>query len=164
MKDKLSQKYAIIQLLEDMPEKTQFSSYSWPLHVTIVDTFAIGWDVSTMLKHLEKPLASHAQAASLAEGDEFFGSGKHTQVVLLRKTDDLIKLHYDVLEMLEKGGLELNDPQFARDGFLPHSTVQRYARLNRGDEVVFNALTIIDMFPGEDPYQRKILKTIKVGL
>jgi hypothetical protein len=41
--------------------------------------------------------------------------------------------------------------------------VQKHARLNEGDAVTFNALTLIDMLPGEDPYQRKVLKTIKIG-
>ena len=85
------------------------------------------------------------------------------QVVLLQKTDSLVKLHYDVIELLEQGGWKPNDPQFAKEGFLPHSTVQPHARLNKGDEVTFNALSIIDMFPNEDPYQRKILETIKIG-
>jgi 2'-5' RNA ligase len=158
-----TQKYAVIQLFEDVPEGTQFSSNNWPLHSTIVDTFAIDWDVQTMIKRLEELLASRRQAKTVAEDDEFFGPERQTQVVLLQKTDSLVKLHYDIIDMLEEGGLKLNDPQFAREGFLPHSTVQRHARLNKGDEVVFNALTIIDMFPGDDPYQRRILKTIKIG-
>lgn len=85
------------------------------------------------------------------------------QVALLKKTDDLVKLHYDVIECLTQGGWRPNDPQFARDGFMPHSTVQKHARLNKGDEVTFNALTIIDMFPGSDPYQRKVIKTVKLN-
>jgi hypothetical protein len=57
--------------------------------------------------------------------------------------------------MFEQGGWKPNDPQFAKEGFLPHSTVQPHGRLNKGDEVTFSALSIIDMFPNEDPYQRK---------
>jgi 2'-5' RNA ligase len=159
---KFSQKYAIIQLFEDVSESTQFSSSSWPLHSTVVDVFAIDWDVSTMVKKLEALLATHATATSVAEEDELFGPEKQTRVILLRKTDDLITLHYDVVTLLEEGGLKPNDPQFAREGFLPHSTVQKQARLNKGDKVIFNALTIIDMYPGNDPHQRKVLKTIKI--
>lgn len=158
-----TQKYTIIQLFEDVPEGTQFSSSSWPLHATVVDTFAIDWDMPTMIKHLEELLAAHAGASSVVEDDEFFGPEKQVQVALLRKTEDLVELHHDVIALLEKGGLKLNDPQFAREGFLPHSTVQKHGRLNKGDAVNFNALTIIDMFPDNDPYQRKVIKTIKMG-
>lgn len=160
---KFSQKYTIIQLLEDVPEGTQFSSSSWPLHSTVVDTFAINWDVPTLIKKLEELLSGHERAVSVAEEDEFFGSEKQTQVILLKKTDDLVKLHYDVVALLQQGGLNLNDPQFAREGFLPHSTIQKHARLNKGDEVAYNALAIIDMFPDGDPYQRKVLKIIKIS-
>jgi len=46
---------------------------------------------------------------------------------------------------------------------LPHSTVQSYKRLNKGDEVIFSALSIVDFFPDKDPYQRKILAIIPIG-
>lgn len=160
---KFTQKYAIIQLFEDVPEGAQFSTSSWPLHATIADTFAIDWDVPTMIEKLTKLLSSHVPATAVVEDDRFFGNQGQVRVALLKKTDTLVKLHYDVIEALEQGGWRPNDPQFAKGGFLPHSTVQEHARLNKGDEVTFNALTIIDMFPDEDPYQRKILKTIKIG-
>lgn len=159
---KFTQKYTIIQLFEDVPEGTQFSASSWPLHATIADTFAIDWDVQTMIEKLTGLLSSHTPAASVVEDDRFFGDEGQVQVALLRKTDDLVKLHHDVIELLEQGGWKPNDPQFAKEGFLPHSTVQKHARLDKGNEVVFDALSIIDMFPNKDPYRRKVLKTIKI--
>lgn len=158
-----TQKYTIIQLFEDVPEGTQFSASSWPLHATLADTFAIDWDVPAMVEKLTELLNSHAPAASVVEEDRFLGDKGQVQVALLRKTDDLVKLHYDVVACLTQGGWKPNDPQFAKEGFLPHSTVQSHARVNKGDEVTFNALTIIDMFPDEDPYQRKVIKTIMIG-
>lgn len=156
-----TQKYTIIQLFEDVPEGTQFSASSWPLHATIADIFAIDWGVPTMIEKLTGLLKNYAPVMSVVEDDRFFGDHGQVQVALLKKTDSLVKLHYDVIELLEQGGWKPNNPQFARDRFLPHSTVQKHARLNKGDEVTFNALTIIDMFPGGDPYQRKAIKTIK---
>lgn len=157
-----TQKYAIIQLFEDMPVGTEFPSSNWPLHSTIADTFAIDWDATTMVEKLTELLKNHPQAASVAEDNRFFGDNGEVQVVLLQKTDSLVKLHYDVIELLEQGGWKPNDPQFAKEGFLPHATVQPHGRLNKGDRVTFNALSLIDMFPDEDPYQRKILGTVKV--
>lgn len=159
-----TQKYTIIQLFEDMPEGAQFSASNWPLHATIADTFAIDWDVPTMIEKLTELLSSHTPATSVVEDDRFFGDEGQVQVALLRKTDDLVKLHHDVIELLEQGGWKPNDPQFAKEGFLPHSTVQKHTRLNKGNKVIFDTLTIIDMFPSGDPYQRKVIKTIKIGL
>lgn len=158
-----TQKYTIVQLLEQVPEGIQFSSSVWPLHITIVDTFAIDWDIAMMARELESLLAIHERAISIAEGDTFFGPEKQAQVTLLQKTDSLNRLHNGIMALLKNGGLRLNDPQFADEGFVPHSTVQKQARLHEGNQVIFNALTIIDMFPGEDPYQRKVLKTIRIG-
>jgi hypothetical protein len=158
-----TQKYAIIQLLEAMKDGTEYLASNWPLHTTIVDTFAIDWDVPTMTRKLTELLSNHARAKTVAEDDTFFGDQGQVQVVLLNKTDDLVKLHYDVIDLLERSGLKLNDPQFAKEGFLPHATVQPHARLTKGDEVNFNALSIIDMFPNEDAYQRKVLAIIRIG-
>ncbi len=158
-----TQKYSIIQFFEDIPEGSEFSWKDWPLHSTIADTFAMDWDVPTMIEKLSELLRDHTQAASIAEDDRFFGDDGQIQVTLLKKTDDLVQLHNNVIDLLEQGGWKPNDPQFARDGFLPHSTVQSHARIQKGDEVKFTALSIIDMFPNDDPYQRKVLKTIKIG-
>lgn len=158
-----TQKYAIVQLFEDIPVDAQFASSGWPLHSTIVDTFAIDWDLPTMVEELDNLLRTHAQANSIVENDRFFGDNGQVQVALLKKTDGLASLHYDVIELLEQGSLRLNDPQFAKEGFLPHSTVQSHKRLNKGGKVIFSALSIVDFFPDEDPYQRKILATIPIG-
>lgn len=158
-----TQKYAIVQLFEDMPVGTEFPSSTWPLHSTIADTFAIDWDAATMAEELTELLKSHPQATSIAGDDRFFGDNGEVQVVLLQKTDSLVKLHYDVIALLEQGGWKPNDPQFAREGFLPHSTVQSHSRINKGDEVTFNALSIIDFFPNKDPYRRKVIETIKLA-
>jgi len=158
-----TQKYAIIQLFEDIPVGARFTSSAWPLHSTLIDTFAIDWDQKTMIENLNELLRVHKQATSIVEDDRSFGDNGQVQVALLNRTDDLVKLHYDVVELLEQGGLRLNDPQFAKEGFLPHSTVQSHRRLNKGDEVTFSALSIVDFFPDEDPYQRKILAIVPIG-
>lgn len=160
---KFTQKYAIIQLFEDVPVGAEFSWKDWPLHSTVADVFAVGWNAQVMAKELAQLLATHPTASSTALDDTFFGPNQETRVVLLEKTESLVKLHNDVLDVLEKGDYKPNNPEFARVGFLPHSTVQKHARLTKGDAVKFNALSIIDMFPDEDAYRRKILATIPIG-
>lgn len=158
-----TQKYTIIQLLEDVPEGTEFSSADWPLHTTLVDTFAIDWPVSVLEKKLTERLGTCRPAESIALDDEFFGPEKQTQVVLLKKTASLTTLHENLIKFLDEGGLKLNDPQFALSGFLPHATVQKHTRIHKGQKLLFNALALIDMFPENDPYMRKILKIITMG-
>ena len=158
-----TQKYAIIQFFEDMQVGTEFFWKDWPLHSTVADVFAINWDAVTMQERLAEILHEHSWAESVAEDDLLFGKDGQARVTRLRKTDSLMRLHYDVIKMLEQGGWQPNNPEYAKEGFLPHVTVQKHARLNEGDKVVFNALSIIDFFPNQDPYERKLLATIKIG-
>jgi 2'-5' RNA ligase len=157
---KFTQKYTLIQLLEDMPESTEYDWKDWPLHVTVADIFAIDWDISTLIDKLSQLLKQHTQATAVAADDARLGSAR---VVLLHASSELMKLHDDIVTLLEQGGVTFNNPQFIKEGFLPHSTIQKQARLIKGDLITFNALSIVDMFPSGDPYRRKIIKTIKIG-
>lgn len=159
-----TQKYAIVQLLEETTEGAEFSASEWPLHVTIVDVFAINWSAQEMAERLMTLLTGRPPATASAMGHTYFGPNQDVQVTLLVRTDSLTKLHGDVYALLERGGLKMNNPQFAHEGFRPHATVQKHAALKPGDTVVLNALTIIDMFPGGDPHRRKVLKTINLGV
>ena len=163
MAQKFTQKYTIVQFFDPIDEGYEYSSDNWPLHSTVVDTFAIDWSVDEIVTKLTELLRSHAPADSVAEDDRFFGENGRVQVVLLNRSGSLVDLHLDIVALLEDGGLALNDPQFARDGFLPHATVQKHARLNKGDEVKFTTLSIVDMFSNEDAYKRRVLKTIKIS-
>lgn len=158
-----TQKYAIVQFFDDIEEGYEYSSDNWPLHSTIIDTFAIDWSVDEMAAKLTGLLDDRPEVVSEAEDDKYFGENRQIQVVLLNRTESLAKLHLDVLATLKDGGIILNDPQFACDGFLPHATVQKSTRLNKGDKVQFTALSIVDMFPEGDPYKRKVLRAVRIG-
>lgn len=75
-----TQKYAIIQLFEDMPVGIQFASSNWQLHSTIVDTLAIDWNLPAMIEKLIELLNAHAQAISTVEDDRFIGDDRQVQV------------------------------------------------------------------------------------
>lgn len=154
------QKYVIVQLLEEVPEGTEFAMSEWPLHVTVVGVFATDWSIPDMAERLMTLLIGRRSFATYAKDEAYFGPNQDIRVTLVEKTEELAKLHGDVCALLERGGLRLNDPQFAREGFRPHATVQEHAALQSGETVVFDALTIIDMFPNGDPHRRKVLKTI----
>lgn len=158
-----TQKYTIVQFFDDIQEGYEFSSSDWPLHSTVVDTFAIDWSIGKTAEILKGLLSTYEGVTSKAGDDRYFGENGQVQVTLIDRTESLLKLHRDILTALEAGGIILNDPQFAHDGFLPHATVQKNAHLNDGESVKFGSLSIVDMFPDKDPYRRKVLKTIEVG-
>jgi 2'-5' RNA ligase len=158
-----TQKYTIVQLLEPVAEGTIYKPADWPLHTTLADIFAIDWDEETLLQNCAQEFKKLTTISTTASSDEWFGKDKNIQVTLLEKNTAITELHFALVTFLEKGNVQFNTPEFVRDGFKPHVTMQKDNHLNKGDKVVINALTIIDMFPNDDPYLRKILKTIPLA-
>jgi len=159
---KFTQKYTLIQLLEEIEDGYEYSSSNWPLHTTIADTFAVDWDEDNLLGKLEVLLAKHKSFSTKATDFEFFGQEKQIKVTLLELNEELLELHSSVVSLLKSAGAIFNDPQFTGASYLPHATVQPHAHLKKGDIVNFTGLSLIDMFPNDDPYRRKILKTMKL--
>ncbi len=160
--EKLSQKYTIINLLEEMPEGAEFAASDWPLHVTIVDTYAVDWDNGNLRQKLATLAASCPTVTATGAHDEYFGPAQQTHVTILDMSQELIALHYSVVALLKTAGAVFNDPQYTEAGFRAHITVQPQARIHEGQPVTFNNLTIVDMFPGGDPYQRKVLNIFRL--
>ena len=157
------QKYAIIQLLEEMDDGTEFHMTSWPLHSSLADVFAVDWEGASMLEKLSELLSHEQKLETVADDDTYFGPPeKRVQVTLVKNTPELQSLHNKIVDLLEGAGGVFNEPEYTKEGFKPHSTVQKHARLHKGDTVKFNALTVVDMFPNGDIKQRKLLKTIKL--
>ena len=154
-----SQKYAIVQFFEAVPNGTEFMSSNWPLHATLVDTFAINWTEEEMVIQLTNLLFCMPEVQSVTKDELYLGDSR-VLVAVLEKTSGLDGLHNKLVTLLEEGGLKLNDPRFSRRGFSPHSTVQSHARLHEGDKVLFNALSLVDMFPDKDSYKRRVVATI----
>ena len=76
-----------------------------------------------------------------------FGPHKDVEVMIIEKSTELVDLHNKLHSLLVKAGAVFNDPQFQAEGFRPHSTVQGAKRLQTGDSVVIDSLSIIDLFP-----------------
>lgn len=155
-----TQKYSIVSLLENKKEGYEFPSSNWPLHVTLAGTFAIKWDVEKLIKKLDELPKQFKPISSVVSHDEYFGPEKEVHVAILDMSKELIKLHYDVVGLLKEAGAKFNNPQYIESGFRAHSTIKPHVRTNIGDTVLIKNLAVIDMFPGKDPYQRKIIKVI----
>lgn len=160
---KFSQKYTIICLLEDKNEGYEFLFSDWPLHVTLADTFAVEWDADRLKSELKNIAKNLGVIQSAAIRSHYFGSEKRVHVILIDKTIELESMHNSIVNALKNGDVIFNDPQFNEEGFLPHSTVQKHARVKVGERIKFNNLALVDMFPDKDPYRRKILKLVNVN-
>jgi 2'-5' RNA ligase len=160
---KFTQKYTIIQLLEPKDEGDEWKSNKWPLHVTIADTFAVDWDKNNLKQKFTNLIQKQPIATATGDHFEYFGPEKEVKVTILDMSEELVSLHNNVVRLLKDAGAVFNDPQYTEEGFRAHATVQSHASVKKGESLIFNALAIIDMFPGEDPYRRKILSTVKLN-
>jgi 2'-5' RNA ligase len=157
--ERMTQKYTIVQLLEDRQEGDEYAPSDWPLHVTLSDIFAIDHDINDVFLQLAELLSTIKPTDVTAGHDAYFGADKRTQVTLLAMNEELIALHQDVIALLKCNGATFNTPQYIETGFRAHATVRPHARLYYGDKVRFDALSVIDLFPDKNPNKRKILKT-----
>lgn len=157
-----TQKYAIIAPLEALEEGAEFPSSGWPLHITLADTFALKRQDTDFDSKFRTLLAQQKPVTAIVGEDELFGPEKQTRVALLIPNQELKALHYSIVNLLKQAGAIFNNPEYNEDGFRPHSTVQPRTRLNKGEQITIDSLCLIDMFPDDDPYQRKVLTKIKL--
>lgn len=156
-----TQKYTIVHLLKDLPSGHEYSMKDWPLHVTLADVFAINGKWSDLFDDLGRSLNQETTFFSKVIVNDLFGENRSVRVKLLENTKELQNLHEKIVDVLERHGVEFNSPQYTRAGFKPHSTDQIEGSVQIGDVVEFGSITLIDMFPNENPYQRRILGTIR---
>ncbi len=130
-----------------------------PLHLTLGDVFTIDRSGTGTQAKLSKLLPEQPPVVTHAITEATLGA---TPVVLLERNDDLISLHDQIVDLLDMHGGQFNNPESAHEGFSLHSTMQRQGRLNIGDVVDIDSVAFIDMFPGGDWQQRKILSTFKL--
>lgn len=155
------QKYVFVKLLEKLDEGTVFPASHWPLHVTLVANFTVDWKTTDLHEKLSNVLAQQRPIQVTAGNDEYFGSEGKTRVTVLNMNDELKALHHVLVTVLKDANAVFDEQRYLEDGYRAHATVQRKIRLNEGDIVNIDELTVVDMFPGGDINQRKILQTIK---
>lgn len=157
---KFTQKYVVVQFSKSLPDGHEYSMKDWPLHVTLADVFAIDGKWTSLFKDLNLILDNESAFFSKATVKDLFGDDRSTKVILIEKTSELQNLHKMIISVLEKHGAVFNSPEYVKEGFKPHVTEQAESKLRIGDIVEFSSLTLVDMFPNEDPYQRKVLGTV----
>lgn len=155
-----SQKYCLVHFIRLDQIEPDFNMNDWPLHVTFVNAFAIERSAVEFDIKLQNLLGSEPAFDVIAGKDSVLGT---TKVTLIDKSEQLINLHNKIVELIESKGGILNNPEFNRKAYIPHSTVQRDDRLDERQKVHIDHVSLVDMFPGGDWQERRILATFKLG-
>ncbi len=150
-----SQKYSLVQFFEEVDETKPFSMYEWPLHITLVDVFAVERTPEFMAA-LQQYIDTEPFARTTIMREGKLGD---TDVWLLEPTKDLLEMHSTVMDILDAHGATCNTPAFTRKGYIPHITKQKSSNpMKPGDGVQVSVLSLVDMFPDGDWQQRKIIQ------
>lgn len=152
-----SQKYTLVQFFQPMDEAETFPMTDWPLHITLVDVFAI--DITDeLMNDLKEYLDTLPYAITHIKSEGTLGM---TAVWLVENTPKLQAIHDTLVDILEKHGAVFNTPEFTRGGFIPHITKQASSGMKIGDKVSVDFVSLVDMFPDQDWQKRKVLKRFK---
>ena len=154
------QKYVFVELLQQPPKDGVFHMINWPLHITIVPLFAIDMDENKLLELMSKTVEGIPPANAVAADDEMFGANHDLRVTLLDMSPALKDLHNKLYSQLLDHGAVFDKPQYCGDNYRAHATVQKSGRIKKGDKILIDELTLIDMFHEQDIRQRKIIDQI----
>jgi len=154
-------KYTIVKFIEPVADGTEFNMTEWPLHITLADDFELGISHSDFIEQLKKLALKQEPVKVVAESDGYLGKYSQVQVTFIDTNPDLFELHRGLVTELKRIGAVFYNPHYIIGGYRPHITVQRAARARRGDVVIINKLSIVDMSPDGDDNQRKVIETIE---
>jgi hypothetical protein len=159
-----SQKYCLISLLEPGDElgNVKFSWKDWVLHVTFVGVHFAEWN-NEMIEEFGRLMESFQsfEARTLNKGR--LGEGETAaEVVFVENKGSITELHNLIMDFLDSHNAEFNNPEWTREGNIPHSTIQKHAQVSENDKIVIDNIALIDMFPDGDGYMRKIMKVFSL--
>lgn len=160
MAELFTQKWAIVSLFDSVDEGTVFHYTDFPLHLTLAGVFAINKTGQELVQELTQLLHQQGSFPIKATRNDLFGPDKNIAVTRIEENPNIIALHRLIHSWLTDSGAAYNSPQYQGEGFLPHSTFQKSGRLAKDQEKLITSVSLIDLYPNKDGYQRKIAKTI----
>lgn len=155
-----SQKYCLAAFTKPPAIGSEFHMTDWPLHITLADVFAIDLVGSAIEAQLSELTSKQLSIKTHATNTAILGT---TDVMLVEANQALVLFHTDLIDLLEKNGAVFNNPEFTRNGFLPHCTIQKSDYLKQGEEVAVTCLTLIDLFPNGDWQKRKVMSNFELA-
>ena len=161
--EKLTQKWAIISLLENAPEGSEFYYTEFPLHVTLAGVFKIDKDGGCLANKLTNLLVGQHSFEIEADDKDMFGPNKDVAVMKIKKNTGLMDLYGKIYTWLDNSGAVYNEPTYQGKSYLPHSTFQKSGILQSGESKHIKSVSIVDLLPNNDGYQRKIFATIELA-
>lgn len=95
----------------------------WPLHLTIVPWFSISpQNLSSFLASLQKASRGINSITIKPKGLDYFGPKKDIRVFRVENNPKLLRLHQDLLKILDSCNAQLESSKYTGKNFIPHVT------------------------------------------
>jgi 2'-5' RNA ligase len=154
----MSQKYVVVHFIDVKNTPTNFHMSQWPLHITLLANFQI-IDIDKLQTELVSFTEQRTPFTVAAKGEALFGPQQDVRVSLIEPNSNILGLHADLLKMALDMNALFDAPQYNGPGYRPHSTIHDYARVQDGQSVAVDSLTLVDRFPDNDIKRRRIIQT-----
>lgn len=153
-----SQKWTLVAFTHQIPIGTSYNMRNWPPHITLADVFAADFDGTELNDRLHSAISNILSFNATVQGNGQLGDpASPIDVSLFERSTELIGLHNAIIDVLVDNKAAFNTPQYTRDGFLPHITIQDKMFLKTGEEIEISSVTLVDMFPDQDWQERKVV-------
>lgn len=154
-----SQKWTLVCFLGDIEVNTEFSNKEWPLHITIAcaGAFDIPLNSEEFVTKLRPVISSYRPIITRSTSYERFGTHK---VTLVNKTKELDTLHREIISLIKSFSGSCGQPEYTLDNFKPHCTFQKSGNLEIESDIFLKSISLVDMFPQENPFHRKVASNI----
>lgn len=161
--EKLTQKWAIISLLEEVPDGTEFYYTGFPPHVTMAGIFGIDKPGAWLTAELAELANYHQSYDVKADTIAMFGPNQDVAVMQIQQTHELMSLYQQLHDWLLASGAKFIEPHYEGSGYIPHVTIQKAGTIRAGEVKRINSISLVDLFPNGDGYQRRVTKTITLS-
>jgi hypothetical protein len=157
-----SQKWTLVCFLEPIDKNTQFSYKEWPLHATIAcaGAFYIPLNSEDFITKLKPTISNFGPIRTKAINIDQFGVHN---VTLLDKTKELAYLHLSIINLIERLGGNCSKPEYILENYRPHCTFQKSGYIEPGTDIILNSVSLVDMFPGNNPFIRKVSHNLNLN-
>ncbi len=153
-------KFGIATIFENSAVGYEFTANNIPLHLTHVDSFEVALSLSELEIKLKNILAQQKSFKVMALKDTYYGPDKNILVTEVELNPDLVNLHKLIMGLLTGEGATLKNPHFHKDGYSPHVSVYGARRINVGDLMVINQISVASKTSADENAATKILATL----
>jgi len=153
-------RYGLASLFERYHDGYEFTEANTPLHLTHIDVFEIKLNPGQIINKLEQLLSNQPAFYLMPIRNDFLGPNKNIPVTLLELSLELKTFHKKIIRYLESENATFVNPHFLKEDYIPHISIYGNRRVETGQPVRIDSLSIGHKRTDIDSPPNRIIATI----